>query len=586
MGMKGVRIFITGLLAFVWGAGGAAAAGREGAADGVFTEDSVYKYTFSDVEKARRIMVQLREQSTIPAFRLDIAEGDLHYNTGKCHNALRFYLKALDSDSVQASDRRYMEQVHRLISCYDCLHNEVKKAQYVRLLFDKARRCGDKAMQSIALFNMGKMLYYQSNKDKGYEYMQQAITLMGESGYKYRYDNLRYNYNTLLVFQEADRKYEEALHTLKALEQVVAAGTGEEKAIEGLDGKEMKALYAHYAVVLLKLGRNEEAERYYRLFLSVCEEFGRDNYLIMPYLFGRKMYDEVIRMNSAREKHLISLNDTINYYMTTIKRSLGAAYRNKGDYKAAAHYFEQLAVLRDSIKNREQKSAALELAALYETHEKDLLIRQQHADMRMRNLWLGFACCVASLLGVLLWRTVRYNRITSRKNEAMVGTIEKLLVYKESLYRKREENLALQKLLQESRKERTSAAKSDGGERKADDDRLLFEKVEHEITTRMLFLQPAFSRDELIKTVYIPKNKFAQLFKQYAGMSFPKYINNLRLEYAAKMLKEYPDYTIDTVARECGMYTVQTFHRLFLERFGVTPAEYRAEIKRSALVIR
>lgn len=49
----------------------------------------------------------------------------------------------------------------------------------------------------------------------------------------------------------------------------------------------------------------------------------------------------------------------MNYYMTTIKRSLGWAYRDKGDYRTAARYFEQLAVLRDSIKNREQKSAAL-----------------------------------------------------------------------------------------------------------------------------------------------------------------------------------------------------------------------------------
>lgn len=49
----------------------------------------------------------------------------------------------------------------------------------------------------------------------------------------------------------------------------------------------------------------------------------------------------------------------MNYYMTTIKRSLGWAYRDKGDYRTAARYFEQLAVLRDSIKNREQKKCGI-----------------------------------------------------------------------------------------------------------------------------------------------------------------------------------------------------------------------------------
>ena len=88
-----------------------------------------------------------------------------------------------------------------------------------------------------------------------------------------------------------------------------------------------------------------------------------------------------------------------------------------------------------------------------------------------------------------------------------------------------------------------------------------------------------FSREELIKIIYIPKNKFAQLFKLYARTSFSKYVNNLRLEYAAGMLKEHPYYTIDAIAKECGMSTVQTFYRLFSEKFGVTPTEFRSGLK-------
>lgn len=46
------------------------------------------------------------------------------------------------------------------------------------LLLKRAELCDDKAMQSVALFNMGKMLYYQGNKDKGYEFMEQAVAMM------------------------------------------------------------------------------------------------------------------------------------------------------------------------------------------------------------------------------------------------------------------------------------------------------------------------------------------------------------------------------------------------------------------------
>ena len=49
---------------------------------------------------------------------------------------------------------------------------------------------------------------------------------------------------------------------------------------------------------------------------------------------------------------------------------------------------------------------------------------------------------------MLLWRTIRHNRIIRRKNKAMVDTIEDLLIHKEELYRKKEENLILKEQLE------------------------------------------------------------------------------------------------------------------------------------------
>ncbi len=184
--------------------------------------------------------------------------------------------------------------------------------------------------------------------------------------------------------------------------------------------------------------------------MSTGKGYDRDDYLIMPYLFDRKMYDEVIRMNSVRERILSEQGDTVNYHMTTIKKSLGRAYRDKGDYKASARYFGELAVLRDSIKNREQKSSALELATLYETHGKDLFIQSQAADIRMRNALLAFIICIVIVAGLLLWRIILYNRIIKAKNRAMAVTIDDLLVFKEELFQQKKENLMLREKLREA----------------------------------------------------------------------------------------------------------------------------------------
>ncbi len=546
--------------------------------DSLITDDSVYEYTFSDFDKAERVMRELRERKKLPDFKLDITEGDLYFNTGHYYQALKFYKRALENDSVRWDDNRLMEQIHRLISCYDCLHNEVKKAHYVDMLLKNAERCGNKEMRSVGLFNMGKMLYYQGNKDKGYEMMRKAAALMEETDYKYKYDNLRYNYNTLIVFQELDGRNEETLETLKALDKVVTEETGGETPMEGLNEKEKKALYAHYAIAFFRLGQPEKAEGYYQKFLSTGKGYDRDEYLIMPFAFDRKMYDEVIRMNSVRERILSEQGDTVNYHMTTIKKSLGRAYRDKGDYKASARYFEELAVLRDSIKNREQKSSALELATLYETHGKDLFIQSQAAEIRMRNALLAFIICIVIVAGLLLWRIILYNRIIKAKNRAMAVTIDDLLVFKEELFQQKKENLMLREKLREAECESRERDKEKVAEVDQADisDRTLFDRMEREIITNKLFLQPDFSRDELIKQVYIPKNKFASLFKQYAKVGFSQYINNLRLDYAARQLREYPGYSVEGIAKSCGIPSSTTFYRLFVGRFGMTPSEYRA----------
>lgn len=560
--------------------------------DSLLTVENVYKYTFTDFELARQIMEQLRKKQTDPEYELDTAEGDLYYNREKFYQALRFYSRALESKPVGENPKRYMEQVHRMISCYDGQHNEIKKAQYVELLLKKAKECGDEAMQSVALFQMGRMLYYEGNKERGYEYMRQAAEQMARTDYKYKYDNLYYDYNTLLVFQEWDKRSEEALQTLEALERVVAGNATDAVEMNGLGRKERKNLLIHRAIVLWQLGRESEADACYQQFIATSDLIDQDNYLIIAYLFTRGLYEEVIRIAEARQQKLREQRDTINYFMTAVKKSLGNAYREKGDYKTSSGYYEELAILRDSIKKREQQSAALELAAIYETNEKELLLHKQRSEIRLRTIGLAFVCGIVFLLGTLLWRTIRYGRTIRRKNESMVSTIGELLNYKEELFLLKENTHRLRERINQAWYDEKNTVPPEAGPIGADDraatgresggnfaDRFLFERIEQKIIRDKLFLNPEFSREELMKTIRIPKNKFAQLFRQYTGINFPKYINNLRLDYAAKMLREYPDYTIDAIAKSCGMSTVQTFHRLFLEKFGVTPTEFRSGLQ-------
>lgn len=65
-----------------------------------------------------------------------------------------------------------------------------------------------------------------------------------------------------------------------------------------------------------------------------------------------------------------------------------------------------------------------------------------------------------------------------------------------------------------------------------------------------------------------------RLFKSEAGISFSKYCNELRLKKAAICLSQGNEKIID-IALACGFQNISYFNRLFQEKYGMSPGEYR-----------
>lgn len=106
----------------------------------------------------------------------------------------------------------------------------------------------------------------------------------------------------------------------------------------------------------------------------------------------------------------------------------------------------------------------------------------------------------------------------------------------------------------------------------------LFEHIHQTIVEQQLFLDPDFSREKFIKIGLINKNKVARLLRQHAGSNLNGYINRLRLEYACRLMREHPDAPIKAIAMNSGFKQIRTFFRVFFDRYGVTPTEYKAKL--------
>ncbi|MBB6735926.1 helix-turn-helix domain-containing protein [Cohnella zeiphila] len=69
-----------------------------------------------------------------------------------------------------------------------------------------------------------------------------------------------------------------------------------------------------------------------------------------------------------------------------------------------------------------------------------------------------------------------------------------------------------------------------------------------------------------------------RLFKKHQGIAVAEYLNEVRLRHAVRFL-ENDDYTVNALIEKVGFGTRSNFFRLFKNKYGTTPKEYR--IKRS-----
>lgn len=76
------------------------------------------------------------------------------------------------------------------------------------------------------------------------------------------------------------------------------------------------------------------------------------------------------------------------------------------------------------------------------------------------------------------------------------------------------------------------------------------------------------------KALYLSQSHISHTFNEKLKMSFPDYINSLRLDDAVRLLG-HTDHSIEHVAELSGFPTVRTFHRVFRKRFGISPSAYR-----------
>ena len=95
--------------------------------------------------------------------------------------------------------------------------------------------------------------------------------------------------------------------------------------------------------------------------------------------------------------------------------------------------------------------------------------------------------------------------------------------------------------------------------------------------TQRLYLNPELKIDDVASALSVHRNTVSACINAQKGCSFNQFINDYRVEYAKKLLRETTDIKISSISIESGFASEATFFRVFKTVTGMSPKEW-AEI--------
>ena len=90
------------------------------------------------------------------------------------------------------------------------------------------------------------------------------------------------------------------------------------------------------------------------------------------------------------------------------------------------------------------------------------------------------------------------------------------------------------------------------------------------------------SLEDVGELVGMSASSVSRFIKQRTRHNFWDYLNGFRIDRAAQMMIE-TEHTISEISYACGFNNISNFNRVFRERIGTTPSDYRNKFKESII---
>ena len=265
--------------------------------------------------------------------------------------------------------------------------------------------------------------------------------------------------------------------------------------------------------------------------------------MISPAQMALGMYDEALATYDELERRMAG--DTLNENYAIILRSRAIAAREKRNFAEAFGYQTRYANLSKAVSDSLHRSEAHDYAARYHAYEQQLEIQEKEAEAERSHIISIAVAALAVLAIAFAIYFFRQKRIVSEKNHALVRMINSM------------------------------QPKSIDSRTVNNADSELFKHIDTAIRSERLYANIGLQRQDICDRFNISRHTLNDLLSDYTGgLSFPQYVNIIRLEEALRLLRDEPNKIISAIASEVG-FSSANLREQFKRKYGMTPAEYR-----------
>lgn len=497
----------------------------------------------------------LETDSTYFSYQIDYLRALSYQSQSQYYMSVYYVRRAFETDGMQR-DSILLPYAYMLWAKSSIMSFQLKEAAKVIAAGKSyALKCHNLGLQANMLQMEGDLYRKMEILSKSYECVTEAVALLSAARTQDDYLLLSDSMGYLMSYYITDNQLQKAWEVGQRREEVLA--TWEKCLSEDtheLD-RQKGFFYSKMAYLAYKLKKGGLSESYFnRFYVTNFSKTQRGLLEINNYLLKVGRYEEVLRHNEAY-LGLVSEADSLNLIRLRTLEQSSQAYRALGDYVHAYLTILQVHQISRQMATSRERSQIFQLADVTEAVARQYHLEKADYELKVQRYVISVLLAITLVLLVLfglLWRTLHVIR---RKNRKMA-------------------ELVLQ--LDDQRKEIHSVENElERWEEEIKTDEKLFFSFDWQVKEQKLYLNYQLGRDDYAQLMGVDRNRFAAILKKFTSNNLSTYLNDLRLEYSVTLFREHPDWPINRVAEESALPRISTFYRLFKDKYGISPNNFR-----------